>query len=143
MTIFSIGDQVLIRYGLQQGKKARIIKSRRPDAYMVRVEDGSVRFYSSKGLEKESDAVSKVVSSGNGAAAKPSPSWQRCMMTPKQTLPQREKELQALLATAAGRAELEKLDSRYAEASGKVRPAKASIITYILIHERQRGLLAS
>jgi hypothetical protein len=64
-------------------------------------------------------------------------------MTPRQSLPEREKELQALLATPAGRAQLEQLVSRYAAESGKVRPAKASIITYILIHERQHGLIAS
>jgi len=63
-------------------------------------------------------------------------------MTLKKTLPEREKELQALLATPAGREELEILDSQYSAVSGKVRPAKASVITYILIHERQRGLIA-
>ena len=62
-------------------------------------------------------------------------------MAPKKTLAQREKELQVLLATPAGRAELEALDSRYSAASGKVRPAKASVITYILVQERQQGLI--
>jgi len=62
MTYFVVGEHVIIRYGLQQGQKAMIIKSRRPDAYMVKVEDGSVRFYSSKGLEKEDEGVQKVVS---------------------------------------------------------------------------------
>jgi hypothetical protein len=64
-------------------------------------------------------------------------------MASKKTLPEREKELQALLATPAGRAELQVLESRYSAASGKVRPAKGSLITYILIHERQWGLIAS
>jgi hypothetical protein len=64
-------------------------------------------------------------------------------MISKKTLPEREKELQALLATTAGRAELQDLDSRYHAASGKMRPAKASVITYILVHERQRGLIGS
>jgi hypothetical protein len=63
-------------------------------------------------------------------------------MNSKKTLPEREKELQALLATPAGREELQLLDSQYSAASGKTRPAKASLITYILIHERQRGLIA-
>ena len=62
MTHFVVGEHVIIRYGLQKGQKALIIKSRRPDAYMVKVEDGSVRFYSSKGLEKENPGVRKVVS---------------------------------------------------------------------------------
>jgi len=143
MTHFSVGEQVIIRYGLQQSQKAKILKCARPDSYMVKVEDGSVRFFSSKGLEKANEGVQKVVLTGNRAAPPATPILERCFMAPKQTLPQREKELQALLATPAGRAELDELDSRYGEASGKVRPAKASIITYILIHERQRGLLAS
>jgi len=64
-------------------------------------------------------------------------------MIAKKTLPEREKELQALLATSEGRAILQDLDSQYHAASGKVRPAKASLITYILVHERQRGLIGS
>ncbi len=59
----------------------------------------------------------------------------------KKTLPERERELQVLLATPAGRAELENLDARYSAATGKIRPAKASIITYILVQERQQGLI--
>ena len=62
-------------------------------------------------------------------------------MTPKKSLPQREKELQALHATPAGRDELQELASRYAAASGKVRAGKASVITFILVHERERGLI--
>jgi len=143
MTHFSVGELVIIRYGLQQSQKARILKCGRPDSYMVKVADGSIRFFSSKGLEKENDAIQKVMPNSGGAAVTSGPILKGHSMIPKQTLPQREKELQALLATPAGRAELEALDARYAEASGKMRPAKASIITYILIHERQRGLFAS
>ena len=62
-------------------------------------------------------------------------------MTPKKTLSQREKELQSLLSTPTGREELQELDSRYHAASGKLRPAKSSVITYILVHERQQGLI--
>jgi hypothetical protein len=62
-------------------------------------------------------------------------------MGPKKTLPQREKELQALLATPAGREELKQLESRYRSASGRLRPGKTSVITYILVHERELGLL--
>jgi hypothetical protein len=64
-------------------------------------------------------------------------------MLDKKTLPQREKELQSLLATAAGREELQQLESRYHEAGGRHRPVRTSIITYILVHEREQGLLGS
>jgi hypothetical protein len=62
-------------------------------------------------------------------------------MTPKKTLPERQKELQSLLATAAGRAELQELASRYAAASGRLRPGRTSLITYILVHEREHRLI--
>jgi hypothetical protein len=62
-------------------------------------------------------------------------------MTAKKTLQEREKELQALLATSAGRQEVQELASRYGAASGKLRPAGTSAITYILVHERERGLI--
>jgi hypothetical protein len=64
-------------------------------------------------------------------------------MPPKKTLHEREKELQSLLATPAGREELQNLASRYSAASGRVRPAGASAITYILVHERQQKLISS
>ena len=64
-------------------------------------------------------------------------------MTPKKTLQQREKELQSLLATPAGRDELQELGSRYSAAGGKVRPERASVITFILVYERERGLIGS
>src|SRR5262249_54855816 len=59
----------------------------------------------------------------------------------KKTLQQRERELQALLATPAGRKGLDEPGSRYRGASGKVRPRKASLITYLLVHERGKGLI--
>lgn len=62
-------------------------------------------------------------------------------MAPTKTLQQREKELQALLATPAGREELRELDRRYQAAGGRMRPANTSIITYILVHERAQGLV--
>ena len=62
-------------------------------------------------------------------------------MNPQKTLREREKELQALLATPAGRETLQKLGSRYSEAAGRMRPVKASVITYILVYERERGLI--
>jgi hypothetical protein len=62
------------------------------------------------------------------------------MAQPK-TLQQRQEELQALLATAAGRVELQALESRYRATSGRLRPANTSIITYLLVHEREKGLI--
>jgi hypothetical protein len=64
-------------------------------------------------------------------------------MPPQKTLQQREKELQALLATPSGREELQQLQLRYQAASGRLRPARTSVITYILVHERGQGLLRS
>jgi hypothetical protein len=62
-------------------------------------------------------------------------------MAAKKTLHEREKELQSLLATPAGRQELQDLVSRYQAASGQVKPAGTSAITYILVHERGRGVI--
>jgi hypothetical protein len=62
-------------------------------------------------------------------------------MPPKKTLQQRQKELQALLATPAGRKELQGLESRYYAASGRLRPANTSAITYILVYERAQDLI--
>jgi len=64
-------------------------------------------------------------------------------MPPSKTIQQREKELQFLLASPKGRKELQELESRYYAGSGRVTPGKASVITYILIHERERGLIHS
>jgi hypothetical protein len=60
---------------------------------------------------------------------------------PKKTLRQREDELRSLLATPAGRLELQALEARYAAAAGTVRPARASLITYVLVYEREHGLI--
>jgi hypothetical protein len=63
-------------------------------------------------------------------------------MPEAKTLDVRQKELQALLSTPSGRAELERLAARYAAASGRLRPTRTSLITYIVVHERERGLVA-
>jgi hypothetical protein len=63
-------------------------------------------------------------------------------MTPKKTLQEREKELRLLLASPSGREELQELAARYCAASGKLRPARTSAITYVLVHERQQGLIS-
>jgi hypothetical protein len=57
------------------------------------------------------------------------------------TLQQREKELQSLMATPAGRKELQELARRYQAAGGRMVPANTSVITYILVHERGQGLI--
>jgi hypothetical protein len=62
-------------------------------------------------------------------------------MLAKPTLQQREKELQTLLAQETGRKELQDLACRYAEMSGRLRPAGKSAITYILVYEREQGLI--
>jgi hypothetical protein len=62
-------------------------------------------------------------------------------MTPTLTLQQREKQLQSLLGTPEGPEELQELANRYSAASGKVRPAGTSLITYILVQEREQGLI--
>jgi hypothetical protein len=63
-------------------------------------------------------------------------------MMEKKTLQQREKELQLLLANPAGRKELQEIEARYKAAGGRMKPPKTSTITYILVHERDRGLIA-
>jgi hypothetical protein len=61
MTRFSVGEQVIIRYGRQQRQKATIIESQPADVYKVKVEDGPVLFFSGKGLEREKKGVQMVV----------------------------------------------------------------------------------
>jgi hypothetical protein len=63
-------------------------------------------------------------------------------MIAKKTLMQREMELQALIATPSGREEIQELSLRYGKASSRLRPERASAITYILVYERQVGLIA-
>jgi hypothetical protein len=62
-------------------------------------------------------------------------------MSEKKRLHQREHELQSLMATVEGRAELLALAARYNAEGGQLRPEKSSVITYILVYERQRGLI--
>src|SRR5262245_24891494 len=63
------------------------------------------------------------------------------MPEPK-TLHERERELQALMATPDGRDALEELAGRYRAAGGRMRPENTSVITYIIVHERSVGLIA-
>jgi len=48
-----------------------------------------------------------------------------------------------LLATPAGRDELDHLESRYADKGASLRVGRTSIITYLLVYERECGLIDS
>jgi hypothetical protein len=62
-------------------------------------------------------------------------------MPETKTLQQREKELRTLLTTTAGQEQIQELASRYHAATGKLRSASASVVTYIIVHERAQGLI--
>jgi hypothetical protein len=59
MTRFFVGELVVIRWGTRQGKKGKIMRKLPSDGYEVKVEDGSVAFFSSKGLEKQQKELVK------------------------------------------------------------------------------------
>ncbi len=59
MTRFSVGDQVIIRYGQHQGRKATILQSQPAHVYKVKADDGSVLFFSDKGLERQKEPVAQ------------------------------------------------------------------------------------
>jgi hypothetical protein len=46
-----------------------------------------------------------------------------------------------LVAGQAGREEIQKLASRYCRVSGKLKPPGTSYITYIVVYEREQGLM--
>jgi hypothetical protein len=48
-----------------------------------------------------------------------------------------------LLATAAGRDELNHLESCYAAKGARPRVGRTSIITYLLVYERELGLISN
>ena len=56
------------------------------------------------------------------------------------TLAERERELQTLIRTPAGAAELDDLAAAYAGAANGPH-WHTSVITYILVHERKQGLI--
>jgi len=66
---------------------------------------------------------------------------QGSIMSPRKTLQERERELQSMLADAAGKQQLQELASQYHALSGNPKPARTSVITYILVHEREQGLI--
>ena len=62
-------------------------------------------------------------------------------MSQSKTREERERELQVLMTTSQGRDELERLANSYQSAGGRARPGRTSVITYILVHERDKGLV--
>lgn len=62
-------------------------------------------------------------------------------MAAKKTRQEREKELRSLMATQMGRQEIEELATRYCRVSGKLKPANTSVITYVVVYEREQGLI--
>jgi hypothetical protein len=64
-------------------------------------------------------------------------------MTGKKTVRERERELRALMATAEGRAQVDDLAARYVAEGGGFRPGRSSVVTYIIVYERTRGLIAA
>jgi len=63
-------------------------------------------------------------------------------MRPTKTLQERETELRTMLATPEGQKELDDLKIRYQAASDRLKPGNTSVITYILVHERDKGMIA-
>lgn len=61
MTHFSVGDRVIIRWGYQQGHEAKIIKNPQADVFKVKIDDGSVLFFSGKGLEMQVEAEQRAI----------------------------------------------------------------------------------
>jgi hypothetical protein len=61
MTRFTVGDEVIIRFGKHRGQGASIIEKQPADVYKVKVEDGYILFYSEEGLEKEKAGVQEGV----------------------------------------------------------------------------------
>ena len=47
-----------------------------------------------------------------------------------------------MLGSLAGKAELEALADRYAASSQTIRPGRTSLVTYILVCERERDIIA-
>jgi hypothetical protein len=67
--------------------------------------------------------------------------WEDAMPA-KKTRREREKELQTLLGSLESKAELEVLADHYAASSHRIRPGRMSLVTYILVCERERDMIA-
>jgi hypothetical protein len=64
-------------------------------------------------------------------------------MSAVKTLPEREKELQSMLTTTIGRAQLRDLKDKYEADRGMPNPIGKSVISFILVHEREKGLIVN
>jgi hypothetical protein len=62
MATFSAGEQVVIRFGAQQGQQAEILECQPAGVYKVRAEDGSILFFGSLSLARQWPVVPKVPS---------------------------------------------------------------------------------
>ena len=62
-------------------------------------------------------------------------------MPVKKTLPEREKELRLLLQSNGGETKLQELASNYAAEGGQHNWTGGSVITYIIVYERNHGLI--
>ncbi|MFL5331058.1 MAG: hypothetical protein ACJ8C4_19380 [Gemmataceae bacterium] len=60
----------------------------------------------------------------------------------KPTLREREKQLQELLPTPDGLIQIQELAARYGTESGHMMIHGTSLITFILVYERDRGLIS-
>jgi hypothetical protein len=60
----------------------------------------------------------------------------------RKTMQEREKQLQDILTTPEGRARLQELAERYSATGGRVRPERTSVITFILVYERENRLIS-
>ena len=50
MRPFSVGEQVVVRYGSRGGQQARVVEKQPADVYKVRFPDGAHLYYSRTGL---------------------------------------------------------------------------------------------
>lgn len=62
-------------------------------------------------------------------------------MSQTKTLAARQAELQDLMATPAGRDRLEQIADGYRQDRGWQGPGQTSVISFIIVHERQLGLI--
>ena len=55
MVHFSAGDQVIIRFGRRQDQQGTVVECQPANVYKVRAQDGSVHFFSEKGLARAAE----------------------------------------------------------------------------------------
>jgi len=67
VTRYSVGDQVLIRYGRHQGHKGTILKRQPAEVYEMKGEDGVILFFSGEGLERVKEKVPHPVWPGRSS----------------------------------------------------------------------------